>query len=439
MYVELNIDALVGPSHHFGGVGVGNVASQEHTRQPSNPQLAALEGLDKARLVAELGVPQYVLPPLRRPLTHLLECLGFTGDFQTQCAQARQAAPAAYSAVFSSAFMWAANAATVGPACDCADQRTHVTLANLSSSWHRMFEHTERYQQIERMFASSKQPVTLHAALPPLVPLRDEGAANHMRLSNARGELGLQVFVYGETDHAPRPARHLARQTLAACQAIARLHGLDPQRTFFLQQHPDAIDAGVFHNDVIATSHGNVLLMHEMAFLNAEDELSRLAGVFQQLTGSALRVIRVSNQELSLQDAVKSYLFNSQLLTPSNNPASMVMICAAQCQRMPHVRSLIEQWIGASDNPISDVHYVSLDQSMSGGGGPACLRLRLALPASAIDSFAPAYRLTPTLAAQLKSLISEYYPDCLRWDCLASQENIERYERAHREMERLFG
>lgn len=438
MFVELNIDALVGPSHHFGGLGVGNVASQSHTRLPSNPRAGALEGLRKAMLVAELGIPQFVLPPLVRPLPHLLDELGFAGDFQAQCAQARQTAPSAYSAVFSSAFMWAANAATMAPACDCADKRTHITLANLSSSWHRMFEHHGRGRQLEQMLSSSPTlPVSIHSALPALVPLRDEGAANHMRLCNAAGDIGFHVFVYGEADDAPRPVRHLARQTLAACQAIARLLRLDPTRTFYLQQHPDAIDAGVFHNDVIATSHRDVLLMHERAFLNADSELKRLTTEFERATGALLKVITVPQSQLSLADAVKSYLFNSQLLTPASDPTTMIMICAAHCQRLPQVRSLIEELIRAQDNPISNVRYVSLDQSMSGGGGPACLRLRLSLPAAAINAFAPAYRLTPTLAGQLEELISTCYPEHLEWESLASPENLDQYSRTYQALQKM--
>ncbi len=393
MYVEVNIDAIVGPSHHYGGVGVGNLASQKHIYQPSHPRQGALEGLRKAMLVADLGIPQFVLPPLRRPLPDLLPSLGFRGDFQAQCAKARQQAPSAYSATFSSAFMWAANAATVAPSCDSHDGHTHMTMANLSSSWHRMFEHAERQKQFEHLFASNTRlPVSIHSALPPLVPLRDEGAANHMRLCNAAGDIGIHIFVYGEDSLVRSQTRYLPRQTLAACHALARLHGLDLDHTFFLKQHPDVIDAGAFHNDVIATSHRNLLIMHEQAFFDAAEDLDRLQATFQRITNETLRMIVVRSDQLSLSDAVKSYLFNSQLLTPNAHDDAMTILCAAQCQRMPNVRSLIDSWIASPDTPISDARFVSLDQSMSGGGGPACLRLRVQLPEAAIESLNPAYR-----------------------------------------------
>lgn len=438
MFVEVNIDALVGPSHHFGGVGVGNKASQNSTRKPSHPRRAALEGLRKAQVVAELGVPQYVLPPLRRPLLGYLQRLGFTGEFDEQCAQARHAEPSAYSATFSSAYMWAANAGTVAPACDCYDECTNILLANLSSSWHRWYEHSGRDIQLKRMFAGSDLNPFIHPALPPVGPLRDEGAANHMRLCNVAGDIGLHVFVYGESEDGPRPKVNIARQTLAASRATARLLGLDPARTFFLQQHPDAIDAGVFHNDVIATSHRHLLIMHERAFINAESELQRLGEAFESATGTALKIITVSEEELTLADAVKSYLFNSQLLTPAHDANSMVMLCAGQCQVMPPVRQLIRRWLTANDIPINDVRYVQLDESMSGGGGPACLRLRMPLPAEAIESFAPNYRLTDELLRRLIKLVDDFYPEQLKWESLSSSENLERYERAFLEFERIF-
>ncbi len=49
-----------------------------------------------------------------------------------------------------------------------------------------------------------------------------------------------------------------ARQTLEASAAIARLHLLDPAATVFLTQNPAAVDAGVFHSDVISVGNQNV-------------------------------------------------------------------------------------------------------------------------------------------------------------------------------------
>ncbi len=403
MVVEVNVDALVGPSHHFGGAGVGNKASAEHRQQPSSPRAAALQGLSKAELVASYGVPQFVLPPLERPLPQVLDLLGYRGSFAEQCAKARKDSPLAYSAVFSSAFMWAANAGTFAPACDTQDACHHLTLANLSSSWHRLPESEGREKQFRDMFSREvspalTSPASIHTALTPLVPLRDEGAANHMRLCSDDGTQALHIFVYGEGDSSSTTKRFLPRQTLAASRAVARLLQLDPQRTFFLQQHPDAIDAGVFHNDVIATSHKNLLLYHAQAFIDSEQTLARISASYRETCGQPLQMIRIEASQMSLDEAVSSYFFNSQLLSPgqaairtSSAGASqprMVMICAEQCRRNERIGKLLDRIVADNNNPIDELQFVNLDQSMAGGGGPACLRMRLQLPADEVHGFA---------------------------------------------------
>jgi succinylarginine dihydrolase len=276
MLIEINIDGLVGPTHHFGGLGVGNLASQEHHQQVSHPRQAAIEGLRKAQWIDSMGIPQFVFPPPLRPRWQFLRQLGIGNDQFEISQQAMELAkvefPRGLSAAFSSAFMWMANAATITPACDSSDNRLHCTPANLISSWHRASEAIERTAQLRSLMAFFQDAVELHDPLPSIVPLRDEGAANHMRMCDRSGRLGINLFVYGASENgAIAPQKHFPRHTQEASQAIARLHQLSQQNVFFLQQHPQAIDAGVFHNDVISTSCGNLLLHHELAFLNEED------------------------------------------------------------------------------------------------------------------------------------------------------------------------
>ncbi len=418
MFTEINIDALVGPTHHFGGLGVGNVASQQHAYRTSRPREAALEGLRKAALVASLGVPQYLfLPPTRPRLTWLQE-LGLGVDSSEQLSAALHTAPQAFSAAFSSAFMWAANMATVSAACDCRDGRLHITPANLISSWHRAGEAPERDVELNRLLGSLDN-CTIHPPLSPIVPLRDEGAANHMRLCDATGKIGFNIFVYGDDSKLDsRDWKFLPRQTLAACQAIARRHQLDPQRTFFLQQHPAAISAGVFHNDVIASSHRNLLIHHELAFHDAAQQLQHLDESFRQATGAPLQRIEISGSDLPLDEAVRSYFFNSQIVTPCASTASsqtprMVLISPQQCRALASTHRLIERLIASSENPIEEVHYVSLQQSMAGGGGPACLRLRVPLAHEAIEQLPRQLRLDLQLEERLAAAIERWYPESL--------------------------
>lgn len=414
---EINIDALVGPTHHYGGLGVGNLASQAHAYQPSRPRDAALEGLRKAQLIAKLGVPQFLFLPPARPRWDLLRSLGFAGDSRQQLELALHTAPHVLSAAFSSAFMWAANSATVSAACDTADQRLHITPANLISSWHRASEAIERGLDLHDMFAESVSSC-LHAPLAAIVPLRDEGAANHMRLSDPSGQIGYNLFVYGDDQEQDTQSQFPARQTQAACAAIARRHLLGPERTFFLQQHPHALAAGVFHNDVIATSHQNLFIHHEFAFANAETILSTLEDSFEHCTGAKLIRIPVSAQELSLQDAVRSYFFNSQIVSPPRDQGTldrpqMVLICPEQCQQFDSARLLIQRLIADADCPIEAVHFVSLGQSMANGGGPACLRLRVPVRVSQVEHLPQQLRVNNRLVDRLTQAIESWYPETL--------------------------
>lgn len=442
MLIELNIDALVGPTHHFGGLGVGNVASQSHQSQPSRPREAALEGLRKAELVASFGVPQFVWLPPARPNWTLLKQLGFAGSVHEQLKQAYDQTPRVLSSVFSSAFMWAANSATVTPAADASDGRTHFTPANLISSWHRWSEASERVLDLSSMFPRSDH-YEMHRPLPSIVPLRDEGAANHMRMCGTDGSSGVNVFVHGQEEGLSLDTGFFPRHTREASAALARLHQLDPQYTFFLTQHPEAIAAGVFHNDVIATSHQNFFIHHERAFLDAELDLRRMAAVFEELVGEPLIRREVSEAELSLEDAVRSYFFNSQIVSPDRTQNSslpqMVLICPQQCSEISSARKLVEGLIADTSCPIEEVRYVSLAESMANGGGPACLRLRVPVDASLLGAIPTRLRVSSETIDKLSTLIEKYYPEQLRLEDFLEAELVDQLESVSEQMRSAFG
>lgn len=460
MLIEINIDGMIGPTHHYGGLGVGNLASQSHSLQASNPRQAALEGLAKAKLVSELGIPQFVWLPPQRPNLKLLQSFGFRGSVHEQIKEAFMTAPRVLSAAFSSAFMWAANSATVTPAVDSLDNRYHFTPANLVSSLHRFNEAMERKSDLENTF-SIFDFHQHHDPLPYCVSLRDEGAANHMRLSDPIGEMGFNIFVYGEDD-SPQAGTHsaqseegrqafkkfLPRQTKLASATIARHHRLNPDTTFFLKQHPAAIEAGVFHNDVIATSHENVLLHHEFAFIDADEELNRLERTFESRTGKQLIRVMVPNSTVSLEDSVQSYLFNSQLLTPqpsgSNLQSShqksprLIFLCPMQCQQTASVKHFLDTFIASTDNPVDEVRYVSVGQSMAGGGGPACLRLRVSADQRTLDQLPPFGRLTNQLYDALVAVVEKHYPAHLTLESFCEVDFLDHLNRIDLELERAY-
>src|SRR4051794_32295909 len=137
---DFNFDGLVGPTHNYAGLSWGNLASQKHRLSVSHPREAALQGLDKMRFLASLGVPQVVLPPHERPHLSTLRKLGYTGSDADVLARVAKDNPVLLSATCSASAMWAANAATVSPSADTADGRVHLTPANLITQFHRSLE-----------------------------------------------------------------------------------------------------------------------------------------------------------------------------------------------------------------------------------------------------------------------------------------------------------
>jgi succinylarginine dihydrolase len=341
---EINFDGIIGPSHNYAGLSFGNLASTKNAGQISQPRAAALQGLDKMRANLALGLAQGIFVPLSRPNRDWLSALGTTIE---------ECEPVLAAAAMSASAMWAANAATVSPAPDTNDGKTHLTVANLRTMPHRSHEWPGTLAQLRIAFG-------------------DEGAANHMRLTSKHGEQGLELFVYGVTGGA-----FPARQHLQASKAIAQLHGLDPDRTLFVEQSEEAIAAGAFHNDVVAVANENVLFAHELAFA---DRNAVLAFCEKRLPGFEL--VEVPSADVPIGDAITSYLFNAQLVSPPDG--EMTLVVPTEARETPTVWAWLEKHV-AGNGPIRRVEVVDVRQSMANGGGPACLRLRVVADPETVD------------------------------------------------------
>ncbi|MEC4766522.1 N-succinylarginine dihydrolase [Halomonas sp. CUBES01] len=430
---EVNFDGLVGPTHNYSGLAVGNVASMSHGGLVSSPKEGALQGLLKMKSLMDAGYAQGVLPPQQRPDISALRDLGFSGSNSDVLARAAKEAPQLLRAVCSASSMWTANAGTITPSMDAPDSRVHFTPANLQSSFHRYLEPQTTGRVLQAIFRN-EQHFAHHPVLPATPAFADEGAANHTRLCGEYGEPGVHLFVYGRQAFGgeKEPKRYPARQTLEASQAVARQHGLTDAQTVFAQQHPDAIDAGVFHNDVIAVGNGPVLLYHEMAFLDEEGTLDALRAKM----ASPLIPVRVPVEAVSMEDAVASYLFNSQLL--SNPDGTMTLVVPGECQEREAVWRTIQDSLLAGNNPISDVIVKDVKQSMRNGGGPACLRLRVALSEAERAALTGRVLLTDALYDELTAWVERHYRDCLAPDDLADPQLAEESLAALDELTQLL-
>ncbi len=411
---EVNFDGLVGLTHHYAGLSFGNEASTAHRFRTSNPKLAAKQGLLKMKALADLGFAQAVIPPHERPNIAVLRQLGFTGSDEQVIARAAAQAPELLSAASSASPMWVANAATICPSADALDHKVHLTVANLNNKFHRATEASTTEALLRAIFRDEGH-FSVHGALPQVARFGDEGAANHNRFSRTYGEPGMQLFVYGreENGHAA-PERYPARQTLEASQAVARLNQVDPARVMFAQQNPTVIDEGVFHNDVIAVSNGTLLFCHERAFVQQRGLMTRLA---EQVPG--FQSIEVPQAQVSVKEAVSSYLFNSQLL--SRDDGTMLLVVPQECREQANVWRYLNDML-AGDNPVSELRVFDLRESMSNGGGPACLRLRVVLNDAEQQAVNPTVMMNDTLFAALNSWVDRYYRDRLTQADLADPQ-----------------
>ena len=382
--VEINFDGIVGPSHNYAGLSLGNLASASHAGDPSYPRAAALQGLAKMRHNMALGLTQGFLLPLPRPNRRFLESIGADGS------EDRRLMAAAWSA----SSMWTANAATVSPAPDCADGRCHLTAANLVTMPHRSQEWPDTVRQLRLAFADAAH-FAVHDAVPAC--FGDEGAANHMRMGTGHDASGLEVFVYGKTGGA-----FPARQHVEASRVVARLHGLDPARCLFAEQNAEAIAAGAFHNDVVAVANERVLFTHEQAFADPEGTYAAIRTALPEA-----EIVVVPAAAVSLAEAIKSYLFNAQLLTlPSGE---MGLVIPLEAWEHPSVRGWLDGML-AANGPIRQVLPVDVRQSMANGGGPACLRLRVVADPATVD---PRFLLDSDKATRIEAIIAAHWPETI--------------------------
>ena len=398
---EINFDGIIGPSHNYAGLSFGNLASAKHQGEVSRPRAAALQGVDKMRANLALGLAQGVFVPQPRPARAWLAALG---------TDIERAEPEIAANAMSASAMWAANAATVSPAPDTADGRCHLTVANLRAMPHRSHEWTATLAQLELAFADPAFAV--HGPVP--VAFGDEGAANHMRLAARHGEPGIELFVYGRSGGA-----FPARQHIEASKAVARRHGLDPACTLFIEQSEQAITAGAFHNDVVAVANERVLLAHAKAFADRDGTLAAIGALMPDI-----EIVEVADEEVPLADAIRSYLFNAQLVTtPEGEPT---LIVPQEARETPSVWAWIERHL-ASNGAIRRVEVVDVRQSMANGGGPACLRLRVACDPALVD---PRFLVDEAKLDRIAATIADAWPEEIEIDDLQRPSLVEAVERA---------
>ena len=400
---EINFDGIIGPTHNYAGLSQGNLASQKNLHQTSNPQAAALQGLDKMRLIMEQGIPQGFFLPHERPHLPTLRKLGFGGTDEEVINQVGKKNPALLKNIYSASSMWAANAATFSPSIDSYDQNIHITPANLNSMFHRSIEHEFTKVQLELMFGVAAQ---VHAPIKNISGYGDEGAANHLRVSAQHLKPGFQIFVFGSSAFEVHQGI-IARQAEESSQAVSTQHQLDPERVLFLKQNEQAIHSGSFHNDIVSLANEEVFIFHQEAFADRVELERVLHHLKDHVKG--FHPIEILSEDISLDNLVSSYLLNSQLITVKNN--EMMMLLPEEVQNHPNCMRWLDEI--RSSSPIKHLEFVDIRQSMMNGGGPACLRFKTVVNSDEFDQINKKFILSPEKLMNMRALVSKHFRDKL--------------------------
>ena len=426
---EINFDGLIGPTHNYAGLSQGNLASQKHLNQTSNPKAAALQGLNKMRLIMDQGIPQGFFLPHERPHLMTLRAIGFGGTDEEVINQVAKKNPALLKNVYSASSMWSANAATFSPSIDSNDQKIHITPANLNSMFHRSIEHEFTKTQLELMFGGIAK---VHEPIKNISGYGDEGAANHLRVSAQHLMPGFQIFVYGSSAFEVHQGI-IARQAEEISQAVSIQHQLDPDRVLFLKQNEQAIHSGSFHNDIVSLANEEVFIFHQEAFADRV-ELER---VLHQLKDhvKGFHPIEILSKDISLDDLVSSYLLNSQLITVKNN--EMMMLLPEEVQNHGNCMKWLEEI--KSSSPIKRLEFVDIHQSMMNGGGPACLRFKAVVNSDELDKINKKFLLSPEKLINLRALVSKHYRDRINPDDLLDIKLMEESYLFLDELTQLLG
>ena len=408
IYREYNFDGLIGPTHNYAGLSFGNLASATNAGAASNPREAALQGLAKMRAAMELGLRQGFLPPHDRPHLKTLRALGFSGSDKQIIESAAATEPQLLANCYAASSMWTANAGTVAPSPDTSDGKVHFTAANLAANFHRSIEADTTARVLAHIFNNDGH-FTHHSPLPGAMHFGDEGAANHGRLAQEHGSAGVHLFVYGEDgDKFP------ARQKLRASEAVARGHRLDPAKAVFIQQSKAALDAGAFHNDVVGVANGTVLFLHEQSFADPQAAYAAI-----REAAPFVEIVEAPAASVPLADCIKSYLFNSQLLTLAGG--EMALLLPIEAEENPRVKAFIDETI-AANNPLNRAIYKNVRESMRNGGGPACLRLRVVLSQEEAAAANQRFILDDAKISKLEDWVRAHYRDRLTPDDLSDPD-----------------
>ena len=155
----------------------------------------------------------------------------------------------------------------------------------------------------------------------------------------------------------------------------------------------------------------------------------------EKYKGDDLFLIEVKESDVPLNDCVKSYLFNSQLISLDDN--DMVLITPTECDETASVKEYLKKLI-SMDNPINNVKSFDLRQSMRNGGGPACLRFRVVLSQDEFWATNQKTIINDNLYNTLDGWIEKHYRDRMGFNDLKDPELLTEVRAALDELTQIL-
>lgn len=404
--MNMYFNALPGPTYHHGGLSIGNNASIANKGSISNPKKCALEVLDLMHFVATHTDNQFIFPLNYRPLNEVIKNYPVLQDVEDDYI---------LSMLFSGSYIWLNNSATFTPKRLSSYNYSSLTVANLVSKFHRGQDAEYYYYH----YLKCLPKLMIHRPLPSSLTFSDEGAANCLITNNA------MIFVYGMDNTSTITTDVIPRQNLIASQVIRKSHGVLENKSYLVKQNPSVINKGCFHNDILGFVVKGTLVFHEDAYLELKDFIK-----FLEL--NSIDYIRVTNTELSVEESVSSYFFNSYpVITKSGET---LLICCTEVKNNPKSLNLLKKI--AKDLDI-DYHFVNVVESMRNGGGPACLRMELDLPQEEL-TYNNNYKFDNKKYQLIRDFVEKYYPDSIQIKDFRSKAFLQNIQDIYKHLGEIF-
>jgi succinylarginine dihydrolase len=142
-----------------------------------------------------------------------------------------------------------------------------------------------------------------------------------------------------------------------------------------------------------------VLFAHEKAFADRDRVASECERLFPDV-----QLVEVPASEVPVADAVSSYLFNAQLVSPPDGETTLIV--PSEARETASVWSWLQRHV-AGNGPIRNLVVVDVRQSLANGGGPACLRLRVAADPATVD---PRFLVDEAKLDRIAAVIEQSWP-----------------------------